>query len=302
MRRNDPRVGIFGFLLVTLVLLGALVLFARYPGIFTSGREYSAVFRTVAGLNTGGDVRFGGLLVGTVTDMRFDPEHPTSIVVHFRVRSNTPVRADTRASITQVGFLGEPYLNLEPGLPDSPPLMAGATLPSEDNLTFQDAMSRLAAFFDRGDTLLAGAERIARASPLDRFDRTMARIDTLVTFAMSGSDRAFTSVQQASDQLTALLNRTDRLVAVLDTTVRRSGPGLATTQEEALRTVRELRMLVVDMRGALDAGGGVDQLVRNLSVTAENLAQITDRLERDPSSILKTRATASKPAGPRIRD
>ena len=48
--------------------------------------------------------------------------------------------------------------------------------------------------------------------------------------------------------------------------------------------------------------GGVDQLVRNISHTADNLARLTERLERDPSSVLQRRATPVKVAGPRVRD
>lgn len=302
MSRPDLRLGIFGFVVVTLVVLSALLMFARYPAIFHTGRPYSAVFRSVAGLNPGDEVRYGGLLVGSVSSMELDPHNPARIVVQFRVRHDTPIRADTRASITQLGLLGEPFLQLEPGSADAPPLPEGATLPSYDNPTFQDAMARLASFFDRADTVLIGAQRLTSTSPLERFDRTLTHVDTLVAVATAGSGRAFAQLDTTSAHLTFLVGRADRLIGLLDSTVRTAGPGITSTQSEALGAVRELRGLVSDLRDALQQQGGMDQVVRNLAVTSENLARITDRLDRDPASLLKRRAKPTKLAGPAIRE
>lgn len=302
MRRSEMRIGLFGFVVATLVVLSALLVFARYPGVFASGRVYHAVFRSVAGLNPGDEVRYGGLLVGSVGDMHIDPGDPGRIVVEFRVRGRTPIRADTRASITQIGFLGEPYLHLQPGSATSPPLPEGATLASSDNPTFQDAMARLAQFIDRADTVLLGAQQIARSSPLERFDRTLAHVDTLVLLATRSSGPTLARLDTTSVRLNALIQRSDRLVATLDTTMRRAGPGLESAQTEAVQTVRDLRGLVVDLRDALRQEGGVDQLVRNLSITTENLARLTERLDQDPSSLLKRRGKLAKSAGPPVRD
>ncbi|HKG92839.1 MAG TPA: MlaD family protein, partial [Gemmatimonadaceae bacterium] len=105
------------FLGSAILVFGVLVAFSKFPQlkIFKRGREYQTVFDNVAGLNRGDEVRYGGLLVGAVTDIALDRSDPTRLVVTFRVRRSTPVHVDTRASITQVGLLGEPYLNLQPG-------------------------------------------------------------------------------------------------------------------------------------------------------------------------------------------
>jgi phospholipid/cholesterol/gamma-HCH transport system substrate-binding protein len=306
--RNDTRFGIFGFLITTVLALVAIVMFARYPTIFRTGREYRAVFHSVAGLNRGDEVRYGGLLVGAVTDLELSPNDPTQIVVQFRVRRNTPMRVDTRASISQVGLLGQPYLSLHPGLPQAVALAEHGTVPSTDSPTFQDAVSRLAAFLDRADTLLTGAERVARGSPFDRFDRalarldlTLARVDTLAAVGLHGTTRTFAQLDTTTARLQSLIERSNRLVVALDTTVRTTAPGLATTQTEALQTVRQMRLLIGDLRDALQQEGGVEQLVRNLTTAADRVARLTERIEEDPTSVLKKRGTPVKIAGPAVR-
>lgn len=299
---RDQRIGIVAFIGLSALVLVALIVFSRYPALFNRGRQYNSVFKSVAGLNLGDEVRYGGLLVGTVTALDLDPTDPTRIVVTYSVKRKTPVRADTRASITQVGFLGAPYLNLKPGRADSPPLPPGSIVPSEDQMNFQDALTQLANFFERADTLLSGAERLARSSPLDRVDRTLQSVERLVGNATSSSERVFLQLEEASGRLGDVLNRTDRLIIALDTTIRGARPELATTQREALNTLREMRTLVADVREALQEGGGADQLVRNLATTADNLARLTDRLEQDPTSVLKKRAAPRKTVGPAVRE
>src|SRR6185369_14801440 len=93
---------------IGVISLIALVLFARRPVFLDRQREYQAIFENVAGLNVGDEVRYGGVRVGSVTSLEIDSVPPSRIRVRLRVRRSAPVRADTRASITQLGLLGQP--------------------------------------------------------------------------------------------------------------------------------------------------------------------------------------------------
>ena len=302
MRLANTRFGIVAFLAGTVMLFAALILFSKYPTFFSKGNDYKAVFSSVAGLNVGGEVRYGGVLVGTVTKLDIDPEDPTRILVLFRVKSATPVREDTRASITQVGFLGEQYLNLAPGSRDAGPLPEGSTLLSENTVNFQDAMNRVAIFLERTDTLFGGFDRLSKSSPLERIDRTLTRVDALIQGAGTGSEKVFARLVRTAEQLSVVLTRTDRMLASMDSALRVTGPGLGETQREALATLRETRTMVGELRTALQQGEGVDDLLRNLAVASDNLARFSERLDRDPASILARREPPKKIVGPAIRD
>ncbi len=299
---REQRFGIVAFLGAGALVLAGLILFSNYPAVFNRGREFHSTFGSVAGLNVGDEVRYGGLLVGQVTQVDLSDADPTQIVVTFRVRRKTPMRVDTKASITQVGFLGAPYLNLEPGKSDAAVLPPGSRVPSTDQMNFQDALTRLASFFERADTLLNSAERIAKSSPLDRVDRTLTQVEHLVTTASSGTDKIFGQLDTATQRLSDVLARTDRLLTQLDNAVKTATPELSSTQKEAVLALREMRTLVSDMRDALNEGGGADQMVRNLAATADNLNRLTTRLERDPTSVLKRRDPPKKTVGPKVND
>lgn len=280
----------------------ALMLFARRPLFLERQREYHAEFRDVAGLNVGDEVRYGGVRAGSVTAIEIDSAPPSMIRVTFSVRRRTPVRADTRAAVTQLGLLGQPYLSLQPGLTGGPTLASGATLRSEESVSVQDALRRLALSLERADTVLAALDRLSRATPIARLDTTLARADTLMRDAATGSGRLFSQLDRASRQLSELLSRSERLVTAVDTTFAEARPAVTSTQREALQTLRETRALVADLRASLGDGGGMAQLVRNLNAASENVARLSARLERDPTSLVKRRALPAKPMGPPIRD
>src|ERR1041385_8024054 len=154
MSGRSTRFSILGFIGITLLALGALVVFSRYPAVFRTGVEYRTTFHNVGGLNRGTAVRFAGIPVGMVTGLDFDPMNPSHVVVRFRVKKKAPVRSDTRAAIAQVGFLGEPYLDLRAGRADAPPLAEHAMLSSAESPSLQEAVARVALFLDRADTLV----------------------------------------------------------------------------------------------------------------------------------------------------
>ena len=302
MSSRAERTRVVALMALGLVAIVAVILFARRPVFLDSQRQYTTTFRDVAGLNVGDEVRYGGLRVGSVTGLEIDTAAPSRIAVSFRVRRNTPMRSDTRASITQLGLLGQPYLALDGGSSTAPPLAEGASVESDENLTVQVAMRRLALSLERADSVFAAVDRLARANPLARLDTTLARADTLVRGATAGSERLLARLDGASRQLASLLEQSERIVGTIDTALAEARPGLTNTQREALETLRETRTLVVQLRAALDEGGGVSQLVRNLNSASENVARLSARLERDPSSVVMRRALPAKPSGPPIRD
>lgn len=303
MNRSSARAKILAFLGATILLFAGLIGYARYPQLFRRGKEYRAYFTNVAGLNVGDEVRYGGLSVGSVTRMELADADPTRIVVEFRVRRKTPIRRDTRAAIAQVGLLGEPYLHLSAGSRiDSPELAAGNTLLSDDNQSFQEAMNQLARFFEHTDTLFKGFDRLAGSDPWQRLDRTLSRVEVLVGSTATGSEKILAQLDQASRQLNRVLAQAERVVAVLDTTITEARPELTQTQGEALAALRELRVLVADLRVAMQQGGGMDQLMRNVTTTSDNLARLSARLERDPTSVLRQRRPPAKTAGPSVKE
>lgn len=110
----DLWVGIF--VAIGLAALAFLALKVGNLAGSSSGETYtlSASFNNIGGLKVKGAVKSSGVVVGRVTEIRFDPEaYNAKVVLNVDTRYKFP--KDTFATINTSGLLGEQYIGLEPG-------------------------------------------------------------------------------------------------------------------------------------------------------------------------------------------
>ena len=95
----------------------------------STGRHDDLVYRihfneSVSGLTVGDPVKFRGIDVGTVKSMRIDPDNSRLVLVDVRLRKETPVKTDTRASLALKGITGVVFVELNGGDPAAKTLLA----------------------------------------------------------------------------------------------------------------------------------------------------------------------------------
>ena len=117
-----------GFVLGVLALAFIFVFWmSNFAG---GGKRYYIVFESsVAGLTTGSSVGFNGIRVGEVQSFALDPEDARKVQVLISVRDDTPVRENSHATIQSMGLTGGSGVQITPGSPDLPFLVATADTP-----------------------------------------------------------------------------------------------------------------------------------------------------------------------------
>jgi phospholipid/cholesterol/gamma-HCH transport system substrate-binding protein len=85
---------------------------------------------SVSGLAVGDPVKYRGVDVGTVKTMIIDPDNSRLVRVDVRLRKETPVKTDTRASLALKGITGVVFIELNGGDPAAQTLLA-ATPPDK---------------------------------------------------------------------------------------------------------------------------------------------------------------------------
>lgn len=99
------------------VAISALLLFYGYSQTRNSGDEgYTVIakFSKADGLVEGSDVKIGGIKIGSVSQMKLDPERYTAIV-KMQINKDVKLPTDTSAAIISQSLLGGKYLDLQPG-------------------------------------------------------------------------------------------------------------------------------------------------------------------------------------------
>ena len=79
-----------------------------------SGLTLKASFRSADGITAGTDVRMAGVKIGTVTDMRLDPESFRAEII-FSLRENLEIPDDSGVAVSQDGLLGGSFVEIIPG-------------------------------------------------------------------------------------------------------------------------------------------------------------------------------------------
>jgi phospholipid/cholesterol/gamma-HCH transport system substrate-binding protein len=113
--------------LFIIVLSLAAAVFAVWLG--SPGHRDDVVYRihfadSVSGLAVGDAVKLLGVDVGTVKSMNIDPDNTRKVLVEVRLRKDTPIKTDTRASLALKGITGVVCIELSGGDPAAKALLA----------------------------------------------------------------------------------------------------------------------------------------------------------------------------------
>ncbi len=153
-------------------ILGALVLVAAVAFLVFaynkagqrsfSGYAVTARFSSVDGLDTGADVKIGGVKVGQITGIAIDPETYLAMVKMI-VAPEIKLPVDSVASITTEGLLGGKYVGLEPGVSDNMLKAGGLITHTEASVSLENLIGKF--MYSSGDSKSSAAPAPGGAPP-----------------------------------------------------------------------------------------------------------------------------------------
>jgi phospholipid/cholesterol/gamma-HCH transport system substrate-binding protein len=117
------KVSIFAVAMV-LVSAGLVVIFGEFR--FAATRDYHATFSDAARLESGNDVRIAGVPVGSVKDLKLNPDN--TVDVSFTVNKKYQMYTSSRALIRYENLVGDRYMEITSGPGDLRKLPPGGTL------------------------------------------------------------------------------------------------------------------------------------------------------------------------------
>jgi len=115
-----------------------------------TGYEVSARFFKVGGLSKGSDVRISGIKVGTVMSNVLDPV-TFDAVVNMSIRPDIKLPADTVATISSSGLLGDKYVMLMPGQADETLTEGSEIANTKDFKSLEDQVGEIIFLATGGD-------------------------------------------------------------------------------------------------------------------------------------------------------
>lgn len=298
----NPRISYLAvgiFVTVGLVALVVLTLWFADPREERAGSVYLVRFdRDVSGLTNGSTVRYLGVEVGRVRDIRLTSAKPAEVEVELALEAEVPITRGTYATLAYQGVTGIAFINLATEAGAEEPLLAKS---GQRHPVIPTRATGIAAIIDdssditsRLRTLLDQLTLLTDAEMRDSVTGLLANLEAITesvaeereTYAALGTELTITleRVQASADAVTR----------ALETTSPRVGDSL-TALETAAANLAELTArvdrLVARNEAAVDAfvadgAGRAPALIAEVERTLRSVQRLTDELRDDPSQFV----------------
>jgi len=287
---NYAAVGAF-VLLVT--LLG--VLFVYWYSDTREHRDYNRyeIYFTgsVSGLDKGGAVRYLGVGVGRVVDMRVDPRDSSRVQVIVDVDARTPVSTHTVAELALQGITGLLYIDLGEDRSDRrlAPAVPGLKYPVIRSAPsrFDVFLASLPELVQRANQLLSSENLAAVSAAVGNLDKASSRLPQTVHDLNS----LIAELRTASVELGAtargahtLLNEAQPDVEAIVQRLHAVGDNLASATRQLDQVIAENRQ---DLRSFTHEGlPEIESFVREGRAAAEDISALANSLRENPTQLL----------------
>jgi phospholipid/cholesterol/gamma-HCH transport system substrate-binding protein len=174
-RSQRIRLGIFVSLSLAALIISLIIIIA--PKLFEAHENYYIAFEdvSVTGLQEGSAVKYQGLQVGYVSDIRIDPENIKTVILEINLEQGVPIKVDTRAEINFLGITGLKLIELRSGSNQADALPPGSFIPSGSSLA-EEITGKAEVITEKVELIL---NNLIRVTNDENAERVLSVVDTL---------------------------------------------------------------------------------------------------------------------------
>lgn len=282
-----------GVIIITsLVVLSGFIILIGGSQFFEKSDHYYVKVMNAAGLETGAQVRLGGVRVGRVLDIKAPKEPGEPVTIEIGINKGTTLYKGTRAYITQVGFVGDIYLLLSLENTSHEKISIGGVIPSEELVQFSLLMKKLEGISQSLDNLLKDISRIFSPKNIEEIEKLFGNTNRAIVSGSSNLDKIATSLKSTTDKLELVLNEIEGLVKDNKGEVThlikkaredldKAGDTIKTIEEAAKSIDRTSQSInrVIDLQSH-----NLDDLLNSMAKTTEELQTFLQEIKNKPWS------------------
>jgi phospholipid/cholesterol/gamma-HCH transport system substrate-binding protein len=299
MEREANYAAVGAFVLIV-TLLGAL--FVYWYSDTREHRDYNRyeIYFTgsVSGLDKGGAVRYLGVGVGRVVDLRIDPRDSSRVEVIVDIDARTPISAHTVAQLQLQGITGLLYIDLQEDRTNrlAAPAVAGLKYP-----VIRSSPSRFDVFLASLPELVAQANDVVLQAKHLLSNENLAAVSS----ALGNLDKASSRLPETVHDLNALIVELRGASAELSSTAHSARDIIDQAEPDVRATTQRLHVIadnLADATGQLDkilaenradvrsfAHNGlpeIERFVREGRAAAADISQLANSLRENPTQLL----------------
>jgi len=316
---NRVNYTVVGFLvLFGLTMMLAFTYWLLKPSAEHETTKYYIHFdESVLGLNIDSPVKYRGITVGKVTELKINPKNTAQVEVLITILKSTPIKSDTVAKLTSQGITGLSYINLSLGDNGAPPLLAkdGERYPiiKTEPSFFERFEKSLGTVSTKLSKTLSGTEKLLNdknqkqiALILKRSAGFMDKMERLL------DDETISHFQSSMKNLDSATKKFDNMMPKVDNFIDKSvawEDKISNSFASIMNSYLGIRSAMDEIKRAVASGefnfkeisGDVVPTLNNTMIEMQQLMirmeNVINRYERSPSDILYKQERIKKGPG-----
>jgi len=306
-RAADVKVGLFVVAALAILVFGSMWV-AGSTFLRVEQNTYKVLMKGSAGIESGDRVRFAGVKVGRIKEVRLEPEAEFPVIMVVSIDPDIPVRSDSTARVAAAGLMGGSFLEIEAGSLDSPLLTEGGEIHGKEAQGMEKALSHVDAIAERTVALLdqvsgvldqvstdlgpilAGAQDLLSPRNVDNIGEILVSLDGMldeaaprITSLLTRLDSLAANLEEGAEDVPELTGELTALVEDLRTALGPDGERLVVLLDSAQKMMSSADQSLGMFRDNRDE---LEGMIRDLRDTAANLEAFSQRLKEQPSSLV----------------
>jgi phospholipid/cholesterol/gamma-HCH transport system substrate-binding protein len=127
----------------SLLFFLAIFLIGKQKNLFNPVFKLTSTFKNISGLQVGNNVRFSGIIVGTVDNIHIINDSTVMVDMSIKKNVNQFIKSDCMVTIGSEGLIGDKLLIITQGSFDAPLANNGQQLASKEPVELDDIISNL---------------------------------------------------------------------------------------------------------------------------------------------------------------
>jgi phospholipid/cholesterol/gamma-HCH transport system substrate-binding protein len=270
---------------------------ARFEGEVRYDLYYARFSGSVSQLRVDSTVLFGGIPVGRVTDVRIDAENSELARVDIEVRSGTPIRVDSKATLEVQGLAGGVTVQISRGsrnaelLPSGGEISAGPSALEQIVRQVPDLLTQVEDITRRVNDLLSDQNRQAFSNAIANFESITNQLAGQASSAegvMNTASGAIEQLNKAAAEFSLLATELRGAVGDVRGDATQAAKNFSAMADSFTKTSQQLTAVIADNREPLKQFSSTAlyeaaELVTELRRLVASMTRISHQLEKDPA-------------------
>ena len=282
------NLGIF-VILGSLLFIITIYFIGNKKDMFNKTIQISAVFNNINGLQTGNNVRYSGINVGTVKQIVIQNDSVIRVDMAIEKEVISHIKKDAIASIGSDGLVGNMIINIIPGKKSNEAVSFGDTILSENKTTTDEILKTINSTSANAKVITDNLVRITNQISSKEGTIGMLINDTVMSqdlkrtvYNLKVTTKITSESMATLNNIIVGLNNKDNVIGTLkDTLVGRKIKVIIANLEKSSQQINQTISNIRDGKGALNYLSNDPKLVKQIDSTMININQASSRLNEN---------------------